>query len=269
MKKVFITFYLISLLFPVLNQGVLASSWDTSGKTIKEFREDISELKEKEVNLKDEWQVFIKEKWKITTFVRKDLEKDEVNELEDMLDTYYKNKKVVDLEIQGKNTQLEDTEELRKELLSLKIELYKSIVPYIDKLKLKGYLEYVRSNIKILEKNKIVKGEIYKEEKRLENRVSVIKEKIEENKEKLDVILEALVRKRLEEKINVIKTNKKYLVLSNEKKVQLFTITLNKLEKKKIDLESITERYSIIEKKIEIYSIAIWLVKETIKSIEN
>ncbi len=261
--KTFIKLILVFLLYILVSNNTYSYTWDIKkNKTIIESKKYINQLKEKELNLKEKWNTFIKENWKITSFLITPLSESNIKSLEDILEIYYKDKKEIDRKLLINNNSEE-----KKEILKIKIKLYKKIVPYIDKKKIKEYLKYIKSNIDIFEKNKTIKKEILIEEKKLNEKVLIIKEKIIKHRKELNDNLRKVIVKKLNEKIKKIKENPKFINLNTKRKIELFTLTLKKLSKKKEDLYNMKEQTTIIKKKLEIYEIAIEIIEKVITQI--
>lgn len=129
------------------------------------------------------------------------------------------------------------------------------MVYFIKVENLDEFLTYVRWDLSVNEKRKDVDEEIDEDTKKLEEKVQVIRDKIQENKKVLDERIRLVIEKKLDEKISKILADKRFTKLDNDSKKQLFIITLEKLRTKKEGLTSLTEKTSLIDKKIETFNI--------------
>ncbi len=145
-------------------------------KTIKEIRENIDELKERTDILEKQWEIFEEENGSLSSFFKKELSDEEKFTLQDILKNYKLKQTEIEEEIFNTDD-LELVKNLKTKILFEKKELYKSLVPYVESIKLEDYLDYVKSNIKTVEISKIVKAEIDEKEKKLEDKVTIIREK--------------------------------------------------------------------------------------------
>jgi len=265
MKNICLLILIINLLL-IVNISYW-NSWEVqNNKTISESQNYINELKEQELELKDKWISFTKENWKITSFIIDSLSKEDIEKLEEILKRYYKKRDIISKEILNSKDQ-DEIKRLKKEWLRIKINLYKEIVPYIDKTKIQSYLEYIKSNIDIYEKDKNIKSEIKNEEIKLKKKVTNIKYKIIEHRKELNDNLKKIIIERLKQKINNIKENPKFQKLSKKKKIELFELMLKRLWEKKDILDNLDKQTTIIKKKIEIYEIAIEIIEKLILTL--
>lgn len=227
----------------------------TPPKTIIELNSNIKNLEQERTELDDKWAIFKEENGNISNFVKQDISEEEKDSLSELTYIYRSKKRELDLRLLERVKNLEESEDVKIELLELKKEFYKSISIYVSPEKLDGFLAYIKWDIELNEKNKEVKEELYKEKVILKEKVETIKEKIEEHKKNLDNRIEILIKKRLTEKLTELKTSEKYISLSTENKVLLFQKTLEKTVSKRKDLEALENRTNVIEKRIEIYFI--------------
>ncbi len=242
------------------------SSWSET-KTIREIKQWIDELKNQTDVLEKQWDEFIKKNWNLAKFIQKNLSIEWKQEFQEIIASFESKQKQLEKDIN--NSKKEETKRrLKRELLSEKKELYKSLVPYIERSELREYFNYVRSSVEMFEKSKIVKDEIHEEEKKLEDKVSSIEEKIEEHNKKLSERIREIAEERLNSKIKTILENEKFNELSLEGKKRVFDSMLDKIESKKEKLVNMQNKASIVKKKIEIYDIAYEIVENAIKELK-
>ena len=271
MKKLvlFCVIWCISLLSSPLTSGFsgdidtmpedkTSSSWSIveteKVETIKELRENITELESEKKRLKEDWQNFLSENGKIQDFLKEDIPEEDEEKLREIIDLYTIYKQRVDSELEISDDE-EKTEELRQELLRLKQDLYKKLVYFIKIEKLDDFLTYVRWDLSVNEKRKDVDEEIDEDTKKLEEKVQVIRNKIQENKRVLDERIRVVIEKKLDEKISKILSDERFTKLDIEAKKQLFVITLEKLRIRKEALNSMPDKTSLVHKKIETFNI--------------
>ena len=245
---------------PVEDKVNSAESWREGDlgykkvETIKELKENINELEWEKRQLKDEWQQFLIENGEIQDLLKDDIAEEDESKLKEIIDLYgvYKAKLDNDLEDTENDEQYN---EIKQELLKLKQDLYKKLVYFIKVEKLDDFLTYVRWDLSVNEKRKDVSKEISEDKKKLEEKVQVIREKIEENKKVLEERIRIVIEKKLDEKISKILSDERFTRLSEDKKKQMFLITLEKLRIKRLELTSLTEKTSLVDKQIETYNI--------------
>ena len=223
-------------------------------ETIKELRESITELESEKKRLKEDWQNFLSENGSIQDFLKEDIAEEDEARLREIIDLYsiYKQRLNTELEVSNDDTKIET---LKKELLNLKQDLYKKLVYFIKIEKLDDFLTFVRWDLSVNEKRKDVDQEIDEDTKKLEEKVQVIRDKIQENKRVLDERIRVVIEKKLDEKISKILSDERFTKLDIEAKKQLFVITLEKLRVRKEVLVSMTNKTSLVDKKIETYNI--------------
>ena len=235
-----------------------SSSWSVISvektETIKELRESITELESEKKRLKEDWQNFLSENGSIQDFLKEDIAEEDEARLREIIDLYsiYKQRLNTELEVSNDDTKIET---LKKELLNLKQDLYKKLVYFIKIEKLDDFLTFVRWDLSVNEKRKDVDEEIDEDTKKLEEKVQVIRDKIQENKRVLDERIRVVIEKKLDEKISKILSDERFTKLDIEAKKQLFVITLEKLRVRKEVLVSMTNKTSLVDKKIETYNI--------------
>lgn len=223
-------------------------------ETIKELRENISELESEKRQLKNDWQNFLVENGNIEDFLKEDIVEEDESKLREIIEIYTMYKTGVSNELE-ETEDLEKQQELEKQLLILKQDLYKKLVYFIKPDRLDDFLTYVKWDLQVNQKRKNVSEEINEDTKKLENKVNVIRDKIEENKKTLDERIRLVIEKKLDEKIWEILANERFIQLDVDSKKQLFAITLDKLRIQREKFQSITDKTSLVNKKIETYDI--------------
>ena len=233
---------------------------DTPSKNIQqkgiiEMSSNIEELEKQKNSLDGKWDEFKKQYEGISGFLKENLTQRELFEVEEINYIYNSQKKALELKLIEAVKNLQDTSEIKSELLELKKEFYKKLANYIEPPKLNDFLVYIKGDIELNEKNKELKEELYKEKIVLQEKVDTIKEKIEQHQEVINKRIENLIREKLSEKIALLKEKKKFQILSKDGKILFFSKALEKTTSKREILENIENKTSIIQKKIELYQI--------------
>lgn len=256
MKKILQYIFLLQILLSI---SYVANwySWEAdldNTKSLKEIKNNLADLKEEKVNLKQKLNLFIEETWELKKFFKKNLSKEDLSNIKEIVDLYnvYSNK--LEEQLKKKAKDFENSSEEKSLLLKEKLNAYKKLTPYIDVDKLPNYLEYIKGDLIIFKEKKDVNELIYVNEEILNQKVENIKEKIVKNKELLDDKKEEIIKNKIDEKINILKENKKFKNLTNEEKKE---IILNIIEKIKIKIKKIEtdwQKNILINKKIDLYN---------------
>lgn len=253
--------------YSISSYSVAYESSTENWKTIKQLQENIKNLTVEQLSFKSKWESFRQENGKINDFIVSPLSEIDAKDIELLISNYYIWVELIEKSIEEKAKVLENTNELKRELLNSKIELFKKLVPYIKKDKLTDYLSYIKGNIEIEENEKNITDEIYRHQWIMDIKLNTIKDKIEENRKVLEAKIEESVTIKVDEKINKILENEKFKLLNTESQVRVFEMTFQKISKKKDILSKIESKTTIIDKKIEIYTIVENKLKEVIESI--
>lgn len=248
---------LIRILFFIVTLVTILNVSSAEVATIKELQDNIRILEEKKWEITKQFSSDLWDIWEIKWFLKENLSIKETDEIKTIISDYNKSKEDINLEET-------DKEEIKKQLLELKRETYKKLVPYIEQTKLEEYLEYIRKNVDILKKWKELNEEIYKNRELLEQKVILLKEKIKTNEDKLKNEIDELINKKIDEKINIIKNNEKFKLLDIEKRKEIINITIDKI---KIKLDSFDDTEEN-KKKIEIYNLLIAKLQEVLNTLK-
>lgn len=248
--------------------SVAYESSTESWKTIKQLQENIKNLTVEQLSFKSKWESFRQENGKINDFIVSPLSEIDAKDIELLISNYYVWVELIEKSIEEKAKILESTNDLKQELLNNKIELFKKLVPYIKKDKLIDYLAYIKGNIEIEKNEKNITDEIFRHQWIIDIKLNAIKDKIEENRRVLEAKIEESVTLKVDEKITKILENEKFKLLNTESQVRVFEMTFQKISEKKDILRKIESKTTIIDKKIEIYTIVENKLKEVIESIQ-
>ncbi len=205
--------------------------------SIKELKEDIEVLKSKKVINKSIFEKFKQSNWELSNYFDKNLSEKDLKDIGEIIKKYHLDKKNI------KNS---------NKLLELKINLYKSFLPFISKNKISLFNKFIEKNISTIKKTEEIKNDIKNKEKIIKEKVLVIKDKIEKNHKREEERLKLIFRKKISEKIYAFKNSKKINNLSLEKKKNLFSVVLKRIQSiKKSKNKNFTEKQKYIISIIE------------------
>lgn len=223
-------------------------------KTIKELKHNIEELNIDRTNLFNQ-KLDLNSDDELMSYFRTDLSKNEFSILESIIDDYNKTKKFLELELDQKAKNLEDTNKIKDDLIQVKKNLYKQMTPFIKISYYQDYLEYIKSDTKYYSEKTKIYSDILKKQEIVNNKLWVIEDRIREHKISLQDTLNEIIYKKIWEKIKNIENNPSFKNLANEQKVNILEKTLDRLND---DLEkSLLMSDSKSIKKADIYKIVI------------
>lgn len=254
-------FKILSLLFLlVVFDTTFSSSWfliensNDNKKTIVELKNEVNNLiiDRRWVNAK---LLELKNETNITTYFRNNLTKSELWDLKYLMNIYYNTKDDLDIKLKQESQKLNKTEDIKEDLLRNKKDIYKELVPYISKSKIKKYLEFIKKDIEVLKnKNNITDSKI-KKNIILKEKVDFIKEKIIEHEKDFSKKLKHLIVWKIDTILLKFKLNNKFKKLSIKDKTIILNNILEKIQQKIDKLNNIENSTSILNTKIEIYNI--------------
>ena len=228
---------------------------DDNKKTIKELKNNIEDLKEEKVNLKEKYNLLIEETWELKKFFNSNLKDEDYSTIKEIVKEYNVSTKKIEEKIKKNAKEFENSETEKKLFLIEKIKVYKKLVPFIDKTKLDNYLEYIKWDLKILGENKDVSEQIYVKEEIISKKVEKIKEKIVKNNEVINEKLKKIVNKKIEEKIDLLKNSEKFKNLDNEWKRNVISKIQSSIQEKIDAWEKDEKKSTISKKKLELYKL--------------
>lgn len=260
LKIFIITFFVFSFSQVSANENWVFSD----GKTIKELKKEIENFEKMNLELDSSLKKFLQEN-KIDSFLKKWLTSDEISNIKNIVNSYIsKNSNLENILKKSKNEQ--EIEKLNLNLLDLKRDLYKWLVPYIDSKNYKNYLTFIDNNLKnFLEKNSLYLNKI-KTQSNYEKKVEILEKKIQENKQNLDNQLKNIVEQKVWEKLDDFLSSPSFSKLPKEEKQKILSKIYTNLKtqsdilQSKIDLNSAFVQADL--KKLEIYKIFIWKINE-------
>jgi hypothetical protein len=120
-----------------------------------------------------------------------------------------------------------------KKLLNIKKETYRKIIVFVDTEKLQDYLDYIKDSLKAIKQNNLIKDEISKNKEILDEKVTIIKEKIKINNDEFENDLNELITTKIDEKLQLFKDNKDFINLSLEKRKYILERIIKNVQIKK------------------------------------
>ncbi len=262
--SILIFFILLSITNSYANELVFWGTWET----IKELKQSIDILDKKndilENDLKD-----LNADYKLKSYLKKDLSLYEFRLIRKIVWEYNEDTKTIEDEMILDAKTWTWTIDNRRKLLEVKRVFYKWLIPYINKNYKSEYLDYIKKDAIIFNKQNIVKTDIVIKKDLLESKVSRIETKILEHKKYIDNSIKNIIETRLDEKISNLESNPSFIDLSDESKVKVLNKSIDKIKVKLENIEKSNWKYSswilittnisddVLLKKIQTYDIAI------------
>lgn len=228
--------------------------FDDNLKTIKELKHNIEELNINRSNLFNQ-KLDLNSNDELMSYFRTDLTRDELIILESIIDDYNKTKSFLEYELNQKSKRLEDTDNIKEDLIQVKKNLYQQMTPFIKISHYQDYLDYIRSDTQYFSQKTKIYSDILKKQEIVNSKLWVIEDRIREHKISLQDTLNEIIYKKIGEKIRNIENNPNFKNLDNNKKISILEKTLDRLNS---DLEkSLLMSDSKSVKKSDIYKIVI------------
>ena len=241
--------------------------WGT-WETIKELKQSIELLDKKKDILNNDLKN-LNTDYKLKTYLRRNLSIVDIKKIREIVSDYNSDKKNIELDMLNDIKNSKWSIDNRKKLLEVKRVFYKWLIPYINKDYKKEYLDYIKKDAIIFNKQNIVNTDIVIKKDLLEAKVSRIEHKILEHKKYINNSIKNIIETRLDNKIISLSENKNFIKLNDESKVKVLNKTIDKIKIKLEKLEksnwkSWTWLYvnsniidNLLLKKIQTYNIAI------------
>ncbi|MCP4523893.1 MAG: hypothetical protein GY828_06790 [Candidatus Gracilibacteria bacterium] len=221
-------------------------------KSIKEIKENIEKLSSDKIEITDEYKI-LKNKNQMISFFKTDISRDDFNTLKSIITTYNDQFTYTEKQLLGKAKNLEDISYEKNKLLQIKKNFYQSLMPYIKPGSYEEYLQYIRGEVSFIKKEKHVDGELIANKEILLSKVNKIEEKIYEQRRIMSESLKIAVSKKIDEKLNRIKSNEKFVQLSPELQAKVIYKTIMNVEKILDQMILEADDSSILSQKIEVY----------------
>lgn len=263
---------ILSIFLFLTNSVSYANSWETSSEekiqTIKEIKESLSNL-DKESILIDEKKDDLNKDLELLSFFKENLGNEDLQKIKKLITIFKEDTKKIEYELKEKIVNSEETEEIKNNIIELRKNFFKNLITYIDINKIDSYLEYIKEDSIIIKEKENIEEWILKNKLNLENRINLIKEKIEEHKKEIDLRIDKVVKEKLDEKINNLLNSDNFIKLDYEKKIEILDKIIEKINEKIYDINLNWFVTNISKKKIEIYNITIEKITEAKSGVMN
>jgi hypothetical protein len=226
-----------------------------SGKTLQELWDNIQTLEEQSSTLDKKWEDFKLQSGSISTFLKRNLSDEEKILFQDIVSKYSGDARFLEQNLIEKIQSAWDTTDVKVKLIELKKQYYKDIASYVSAESMVAYLDFIRSDIELNQKNREIQETLYKDKIHLQEKVEILRGKIEENNQILENRIEQSLREKIGEKIQAIKNDSRFSQFSSDQKKILFEKTLERVIKKRQLLENEVLKTSLLEKKILLYKL--------------
>lgn len=258
MKNLKFKLLVLFILLIVSTNTSFCDSWDylQNNQTINELNNWILELNKnsKELN----FELFLlNQDLKLSNFFIDNLTKDDIKNIQLIVNSYIEQKNKIEALISEKAKNFKDTIEEKKLLLNEKRDFYKKLIPYIKDISFDDYLDYIAQDVKILKEKTELDEKIIIKQEIINNKIASIEEKIKEHKIFLDKKFEELIIEKLNLRIESLKNNENFILLSVGEKKEVINRIILKIKVSLDNINSIPNKTDILMKKIEVYEIII------------
>lgn len=261
MKKI----VLLLIFYIFLFQTQTFASLFNEETSIKDIIININNLEEEKKTIEKRSKEILKEYGNITSFLKENLTKNDIKKIKENINIFLNKKEEIENKIELNIQKMQDTKELKKELIKNWIDFYKSLVEYIKKEKSKDFVKYVKEKLKNLKIDKDLKEEITIKKNLLTKKVEFLKEKIEENKNKLISDINSQINEKLDQNIKNIEDkfeNQKldenakkifYSKMLEQTKINIDKIKNSKIQEnfKEIKLQALEQTFELIKNKMQ------------------
>lgn len=253
MKKILL--WLISIL-SILHFGeIYAQTWEIlEDKSIKEIKQNIEKLNSDKNLISNQYTEF-KYESNLATYFKSDLTRVDIGNIETLINQYNERFSELNQELIIAAKNLENTQEIRNQILQAKKDMYLEMLEYIDSNKYNQYLDYIRWDATISKKQVDIRSEIVSKEEIYEKKVTTIEKKIEQNKIEVAQRLEKVISDKIDEKISDMKNNESFNKLSIDLQVQVIEKTIEKVDSTIESLKLLDQKDININQKIDLYYI--------------
>jgi len=237
-------------------------------KSIRELKENLTTLDDNSKKLDNQFDE-LNADYRLKAFLRQDLSKTDIGKLKEIIANYNKSKNIIELKQYNDAKHMNPVIEEKKLLLIEKKKLYSALIKYIDTRFKKQYLEYIRHDAMIFDKQYNITTDIIRKKEILHTKVETIEIKIKKHKKNLNDNLKKVIESKINQKIANLKVNEKFKLLNIETKVKVLDKTITKLNIKLQNYkrsiwsfdDSVNFDNSYQDTKVQTYDIAIRMLK--------
>lgn len=257
MKKLLVLLvWFLSIISP-FNYSNAFSEWEIAiaqDKWIQELSTEIHTLKESEKIIKEESKE-LQDKDKLLTFFKDDLTRSELRRIEKIITSFKFHRRYLENEFNSKAKNLEDVTETKEDIIEQRKALYKDLSPYIKQSEINNYLIYVKNDAESIQNKNNISVQIITNKEILSNKLTLIEGKIKQNKETLNKELELAVIKKIDDKINSLKSNEKFANLDKKLKAKVIDKTIIKVKIRILNIENKSELSDRELQKLDLYKL--------------
>lgn len=253
------------LLFTTTSSLYAKNELFVSDMTIKELWKNIEKLKEEEKKLNEKSSELSKDYKELVWFIKDDLNFIEIDEISIKIDEYIEKRDELELWLKTKVDKLEETKDIKNQILIEKANFYRYIAKYVDINKRDAFIEHIKTNIQATKERKDLIEEILKNQNLVDKKVTYLKDKIETHKEELATKIETSVKSKINERIDTIDKNEKYKDLDAWVKNKIYWDFINQLKQKLEEIEKSNLSTSYKERMSLIYKSMIKNIEEKMK----
>ena len=257
MKKLLVLLvWFLSIISP-FNHSNAFSEWEIAiaqDKWIQELSTEIHTLKESEKIIKEESKE-LQDKDKLLTFFKDDLTRSELRRIEKIITSFKFHRRYLENEFNSKAKNLEDVTETKEDIIEQRKALYKDLSPYIKQSEINNYLIYVKNDAESIQNKNNISVQIITNKEILSNKLTLIESKIKQNKETLNKELELAVIKKIDDKINSLKSNEKFANLDKKLKAKVIDKTIIKVKIRILNIENKSELSDRELQKLDLYKL--------------
>jgi len=257
MKKLLVLLvWFLSIISP-FNYSNAFSEWEIAiaqDKWIQELSTEIHTLKESEKIIKEESKE-LQDKDKLLTFFKDDLTRSELRRIEKIITSFKFHRRYLENEFNSKAKNLEDVTETKEDIIEQRKALYKDLSPYIKQSEINNYLIYVKNDAESIQNKNNISVQIITNKEILSNKLTLIESKIKQNKETLNKELELAVIKKIDDKINSLKSNEKFANLDKKLKAKVIDKTIIKVKIRILNIENKSELSDRELQKLDLYKL--------------
>lgn len=241
--------------------SVQALTWNIlEDKSIKEIKKNIEKLHIDRNTLNNQFTVLTQNNNFVSYLVKNDyfrnnITRNELDNIERLIIWYNRNYIKINNQLLEKAKNLEDIYNEKIKLLSLKKDLYQSLIQYIRPSQYEQYLDFIKWDAQIIKEDIDVKWKLISNKEILTSKVSLIEEKIQIERKRMSLHLKKSISMKIDEKIQLISQNEKFLKLRPELQALIIQKTIKKVTGVIAKFEEKIDDDNILSQKIEIYEI--------------
>ncbi len=261
-KKILLTLIFLSFFTQLTHaKNELFSDWTT----IKELWKSVESLKKQEKKLEEDSKEVSKDYKELVWFIKDDITSDEILEISNKIEDYIEDRDDLELDLKKAIEEENETESIKTKIILRKADFYRYIAKYVDINKREDFINHIKHNIQATKERKDLIEEILKNQNLIDKKVSYLKEKIADNKEKLAEKIEIAITEKIAKRIEEIDTDPKYKKIDKETKNKIYENFLNKIQEKLDGLKDSNLSDSYKETRELIYTKMIENIKSKIK----